>query len=73
VPLYHIEAAQRTMNEQNVRLLEQRLTWKHLLECTRRCKLYDYAAHRWLDFDGEFTSERVLPGSAVRQQSATNA
>lgn len=73
VPLYHIEAAQRTMNEQNVRLLEQRLTWKHLLECTRRCKLYDYAAHRWLDFDGEFTSERVLPGPTGRQQSATNA
>jgi hypothetical protein len=60
VPLYNIEAAQRTLNQQNVRLLKQPLNWAHIIDCTRRCKLYDYTAHRWLSFDGEFTSDPVL-------------
>ena len=59
VPLYNIEAAQHTLNRQNVRLLEQPFNWTHISDCTRRCKLYDYKARRWLSFDGTFTSEPV--------------
>lgn len=32
------------------------------LDAVRRCKLYDYRAHRWLDFDGRITAEIPLPG-----------
>lgn len=57
VPLYNIEAAQRTLDEnQQARTLEQPFTWSHILNCTRRCKLYDYDARRWTDFEGEFTT-----------------
>ena len=28
-----------------------------LLDAARRCKLYDYDAHRWLDFEGRITAE----------------
>jgi acyl-lipid omega-6 desaturase (Delta-12 desaturase) len=32
-----------------------------LLDVFRRCKLYDYEAHRWIDFDGNPTSPRLVP------------
>jgi hypothetical protein len=28
-----------------------------LIDVSRRCKLYDYDAHRWLDFEGRVTAE----------------
>jgi omega-6 fatty acid desaturase (delta-12 desaturase) len=34
-----------------------------LLDVFRRCKLYDYEQHRWLDFDGNATSPRLVAHS----------
>jgi omega-6 fatty acid desaturase (delta-12 desaturase) len=65
VPLYNLERAQQTLNEQNVHPLTQPLNYQHILACTRRCKLYDYTAHRWLGFDGEYTSERAAPAPSA--------
>ena len=31
----------------------------------RRCKLYDYDAHRWTDYEGRPTTERCLPDRAA--------
>ncbi|WP_164928445.1 fatty acid desaturase [Gloeobacter violaceus] len=31
------------------------LSWGSFLDTLRRCKLYDYENHRWLDFDGNST------------------
>ena len=33
------------------------------LDAVRRCKLYDYEAHRWLDFKGRITAEIPLRSS----------
>jgi omega-6 fatty acid desaturase (delta-12 desaturase) len=35
-----------------------------LLDAARRCKLYDYDAHRWLDFEGRITAEIGPAGRA---------
>ena len=32
-----------------------------LLDVFRRCKLYDYEEHRWIDFEGTPTSARLVP------------
>jgi acyl-lipid omega-6 desaturase (Delta-12 desaturase) len=41
-----------------------------LLDVFRRCKLYDYEAHRWIDFDGNPTSPRLV---AERKRPARSA
>jgi omega-6 fatty acid desaturase (delta-12 desaturase) len=42
-----------------------------LLDASRRCKLYDYDAHRWLDFEGHVTAEigRVERADAMTTHS----
>ncbi len=54
IPLYRVEAAQKAL--EGVTVLEQPLTLKYIIDCTRRCKLYDYDARRWMDFSGRYTS-----------------
>jgi omega-6 fatty acid desaturase (delta-12 desaturase) len=34
-------------------------TVRGFLETARKCKLYDYEAHRWCDFDGNYTTESL--------------
>jgi omega-6 fatty acid desaturase (delta-12 desaturase) len=34
-------------------------TLQSFLNATRICKLYDYTEHRWLDFTGRYTSDRI--------------
>jgi acyl-lipid omega-6 desaturase (Delta-12 desaturase) len=41
-----------------------------LLDVFRRCKLYDYESHRWIDFDGTLTSPRLV---AERKRPARSA
>jgi len=60
IPLYEIEAAQSTLNTQATGAPSQAFSWKFITDCVHRCKLYDYAEHRWTDFEGNFTSERVF-------------
>lgn len=53
VPLYHLPDAQREL-EKKYRTDVVRILWSPLefLRTMRVCKVYDYAAHRWLNFDG---------------------
>jgi omega-6 fatty acid desaturase (delta-12 desaturase) len=56
IPLYEIESAQHALDDQPTGARTQAFTWAFVVDCVRRCKLYDYAEHRWTDFAGEFTS-----------------
>lgn len=64
IPLYNIDEAQATLDAQPTRTVVQPFGLGHLTDCVRRCKLYDYDARRWTDFDGAFTSAPV-PSSAT--------
>jgi len=37
-------------------VLSYRLNWHTYRDCVRRCKLYDYANHTWLNWRGEVTA-----------------
>lgn len=65
IPLYAIEDAQRVLDEQATGAPVQSFTWKFIVDCVKRCKLYDYDAHRWTDFNGAFTSERTHTAEAA--------
>ncbi len=63
VPLYELKDAQDEVR----RLLEDDvivLVWSPRMtrETLRRCKLYDYRAHQWLDFAGRPTSASLKAG-----------
>jgi omega-6 fatty acid desaturase (delta-12 desaturase) len=64
VPLYRLAAAQReletTYRRDMVRVLWTRASFLRVL---RTCRLYDYAEHRWVDYDGTPTTGRLLPGA----------
>ena len=59
IPLYQLEEAQQALNAQQTDAPSRAFGWKLISACVRCCKLYDYAEHRWTDFDGNFTSERT--------------
>jgi acyl-lipid omega-6 desaturase (Delta-12 desaturase) len=62
IPLYRLAAAQRRLNELlGERAIVQRFTPAYLWDTLSCCKLYDYRAHRWLDFAGRITSACTLP------------
>ena len=50
-------------------------TWRYYWNTVRRCKLYDFAKHVWMDFDGRITSAPVVdlaldaPGGRRRSAS----
>jgi omega-6 fatty acid desaturase (delta-12 desaturase) len=53
VPLYHLPDAQREL-EKKYRADIVRVLWgpREFLRTMRVCKVYDYHAHRWCDYDG---------------------
>ncbi|MBU3672252.1 MAG: fatty acid desaturase [Sinobacteraceae bacterium] len=57
IPMYSLRKAQRVLNERfNDQYQAYRMTWRVYRDCVRRCKLYDFANHAWLDFRGQVTS-----------------
>ncbi|MEE4301321.1 MAG: fatty acid desaturase, partial [Pseudomonadales bacterium] len=56
IPLYNLGAAQAELNARTTRIVTQPFGPTHVLETLRRCKLYDYEARRWTDFDGVSTT-----------------
>ncbi|MCP5144063.1 MAG: fatty acid desaturase [Gammaproteobacteria bacterium] len=58
VPVYKLRAAQAHLNELlGEYAIVEKFTWSTLFDTMRRCKLYDFENHRWLDFDGNPTTE----------------
>ncbi|MGH7123785.1 MAG: fatty acid desaturase, partial [Stellaceae bacterium] len=67
IPCYRQHDAQLLLNRLSPHHVSRRFTFSLFWNTLRRCKLYDYERHRWLDFDGEPTSELLL-GQAVAAQ-----
>jgi omega-6 fatty acid desaturase (delta-12 desaturase) len=68
IPHYRLRAAQRRLGElAEPTFLAERLTPAYIADVNRRCKLYDYERHCWLDFDGRPTS---APCATVPQSTA---
>lgn len=61
VPLYHLPDAQQVLDKK-YRTDIVRVMWgpREFLHTMRTCKVYDYAAHRWCDFDGKPLTPRLL-------------
>jgi len=57
VPCYRLKAAQARLNELlGEHAVVEKFTLRSFFDTLRRCKLYDFDNHRWLDFDGKPTS-----------------
>lgn len=57
IPCYRLKKAQATLNELlGKHAVVQKFTLRSFLDTLRRCKLYDFDKHRWLDFDGRPTT-----------------
>ena len=54
IPLYQLEAANRLLDIPSQ--IRQPLSLQSIKNCIDRCKLYDYRAQHWTDFDGRQTS-----------------
>jgi acyl-lipid omega-6 desaturase (Delta-12 desaturase) len=65
IPMFTLRAAQKALQERFPQLCEYRLGWRTYMDVVRRCKLYDFAEHAWLDFGGRVTSRVALAGSAA--------
>ena len=67
VPFYHLDAATKTLNEMaGERAVAEKVSFKRLHNTLKTCKLYDFENYRWLDFDGNPTTEtQITP--AVRE------
>jgi len=63
VPMFVLREAQQVLKERFPELCDYRLDRHTYMDGVRRCKLYDYANHAWLDFDGRVTA-RVTPANA---------
>jgi omega-6 fatty acid desaturase (delta-12 desaturase) len=64
VPCYRLYDAQAKLDElMGAEAVRLPFTPAALRDVFRRCKLYDYQQHRWLDFDGNPTTDRLVPHS----------
>ena len=53
VPLYRLERAQAVLESRLPgAIVVQPFSWRWYADTARRCKLYDFGARRWTDFDG---------------------
>jgi acyl-lipid omega-6 desaturase (Delta-12 desaturase) len=61
IPLYELPASQKSLEERAPEhSVVVPLSLSEYLRICRVCKLYDYRRHRWLDFDGNPTTEEGL-------------
>jgi omega-6 fatty acid desaturase (delta-12 desaturase) len=61
IPLYRLKEAQARLSATlDERLKSEVFTWRYYWNTVRRCKLYDFAQHVWMDFDGRVTSAPVV-------------
>jgi omega-6 fatty acid desaturase (delta-12 desaturase) len=61
IPMFTLRGAQQLLRERFAgEIHSYRLGWATYTDCVRRCKLYDFANHAWLDFRGEVTARVEL-------------
>lgn len=57
IPLYRLKEAQARLSATlDERLKSEVFCWRYYWNTVRRCKLYDFAQHVWMDFEGHVTS-----------------
>lgn len=57
IPIYHLAEAQACLEEKDdVDVVVYEWSGARHADIARRCKLYDFEAKRWMDFDGRYTS-----------------
>lgn len=65
ISMFQLPGAQQVLREHHAaEVAAYQLDWAAYRDCVRRCKLYDFANHRWLDFSGAETS-RTLPAASA--------
>jgi omega-6 fatty acid desaturase (delta-12 desaturase) len=64
VPHYGLVEAQRSLETSFGEVRAIAWSWRSFLDTTRRCRLYDYERHVWLDFDGRVTAAVDVRGFA---------
>jgi acyl-lipid omega-6 desaturase (Delta-12 desaturase) len=63
ISMFSLRAAQRLLVERSAgEIRSYRLNWAVYRDCARRCKLYDFANHTWLDFGGDVTATVAMAG-----------
>ena len=66
IPCYRLHEAQLALNRLSPdAAVSRRFSFGLFWDTLRRCKLYDYDQHRWLDFDGRPTGEPLLRRAAA--------
>lgn len=61
VPLYRLPRAQALLEERLAgHIVVQPFSWRWYADTARRCKLYDFDARCWTDFDGKATTPPVI-------------
>jgi omega-6 fatty acid desaturase (delta-12 desaturase) len=65
IPMFKLRAAQRVLHERFPDLCEYRMNFQSYMDCVRRCKLYDFTNHAWLDFSGQVTARVALTSAAA--------
>ena len=56
IPMFTLRAAQQVLRDKFPGLCDYSINRRTYMDVVRRCKLYDFANHQWLDFDGRVTA-----------------
>jgi omega-6 fatty acid desaturase (delta-12 desaturase) len=74
VPHYRLKQAQAALAEVAGRpVITMPFTPAAMREVLRRCRLYDYDSHHWLDFNGQRTAAPLDSGAAGLRQAAKSS
>lgn len=69
IPCYRLKAAQAQLNVLlGEHAVVEKFTLRSFLDTLRRCKLYDFENHRWLDFDGRPTTGKARMFSVTTKE-----
>lgn len=74
VPLYALTEAQAQLDREFRRdIVRVGWTVRTFLQTMRTCHLYDYQAHRWMDYDGSYTTGPLMPSKATPSAGSNDA
>ncbi|MDH4310132.1 MAG: fatty acid desaturase [Gammaproteobacteria bacterium] len=65
IPMFTLREAQQLLRDKFPDLCDYRITRRTYMDVVQRCKLYDFANHQWLDFDGKVTARVTLANAAA--------
>jgi len=72
VPCYYVPEAQKVLDDLlGDRAVTETMSFRRTVETMHACKLYDFEAHQWLDFDGRPTTAPIKLRSTSAAPSPT--